>query len=51
MLTITGIYDLAVIIKDNDSMHRVGVNMESETTRWLEENLDSRDLLLTPSTA
>lgn len=48
MLTITGIYDLAVIIKDNDSMHRVGVNMESETTRWLEENLDSRDLLLTP---
>lgn len=47
-LTATGIYDFVVILKDNDRNHRVAVNMESDTTLWLKENLDHEDLLLTP---
>lgn len=47
-LTVTGIYDFVVILKDNDENHRVAVNMESSLSRWLSDNLDSRDLLLTP---
>lgn len=47
-LTITGIYDFVVILKDNDRGHRVGVVMDSDLTEWLEENLDSSDLILTP---
>ncbi len=47
-LTITGIYDFVVILKDNDAGHRAAVNMESDLTEWLAENLDSSDLILTP---
>lgn len=47
-LTATGIYDFVVILKDNDKDHRVAVNMESDLTQWLKENLDHDDLLLTP---
>lgn len=47
-LTITGIYDFVIILRDNDAGHRVGVNMESDLTEWLAQNLDSSDLILTP---
>ena len=47
-LSITGIYDFVVILKDNDSGHRVTVNMKSELTEWLAEHLDHNDLILTP---
>lgn len=47
-LTATGIYDFVVILADNNAYHRVAVNMESELTGWLNENLDADDLLLTP---
>lgn len=47
-LTITGIYDFAVILKDNDSGHRVSVNLNSGLTSWLAENLKKDDLILTP---
>ena len=47
-LSITGIYDFVVILKDNDSGHRVTVNMKSELTEWLTEHLDHNDLILTP---
>ena len=47
-LTATGIYDFGVILADNNAYHRVAVNMESELTGWLNENLDADDLLLTP---
>ena len=47
-LTVTGIYDFVVIIKDNDKDHRVAVRMESTLTRWLSDNLSSEDLVLTP---
>lgn len=47
-LTVTGIYDFVVILKDNDSSHRVGVRLHSNLTAWLEENLGKEDLLLTP---
>ena len=47
-LSITGIYDFAVIVKGNGPGRRVTVNMNSELTQWLEENLEKNDLLLTP---
>ena len=47
-LSITGIYDFVVIIKDNGPGRRVTVNMNSDLTKWLEENLEKNDLLLTP---
>ena len=47
-LTVTGIYDFVVILKDNDSSHRVGVKLQSNLTAWLDENLGKDDLLLTP---
>lgn len=47
-LTLTGIYDYVIILRDNDSGHRVTVNMNSNLTDWLSENLHKEDLLLTP---
>lgn len=47
-LTVTGVYDFVVIVKDNDAGHRVAVNMDSDLSRWLAENLDKNDLILTP---
>ena len=41
-------YDFVVIIKGNGPGRRVTVNMNSELTQWLEENLEKNDLLLTP---
>lgn len=47
-LSITGIYDFAVIVKGNGPGRRVAVNMNSDLTSWLAEHLDKNDLLLTP---
>ena len=47
-LTVTGVYDFAVILKGNGYGHRIAINMNSELTAWLAENLDKNDLLLTP---
>ena len=47
-LTVTGIYDFVVILKDNDSGHRVTVNLKSSLTTWLSENLEKDDFILTP---
>mgnify|MGYP004640111311 FL=1 len=47
-LTTTGIYDFVVILKDNDSEHRLAVNLNSHVTAWLAENLEKNDLILTP---
>ena len=47
-LTATGVYDYVIILRDNDSGHRMTVNMESSLTDWLSENLGKNDLLLTP---
>ena len=47
-LTLTGIYDYVIILRDNDFGHRVTVNMNSDLTDWLFENLHKDDLLLTP---
>ena len=47
-LTVTGIYDFVIILKDNDPGHRVTVNMDSALTRWLADNLTHDDLILTP---
>ena len=48
-LTITGIYDFVIIVRDNGPGHIVTVNTNSSLTDWLAENLDSRDLILTRS--
>ena len=47
-LTATGIYDFVVILKDNDSGHRVAVNLNSDVTAWLADHLEKDDLILTP---
>ena len=47
-LSATGIYDFAIIVKGNGPGRRVAVNMNSDLTKWLEENLEKNDLLLTP---
>lgn len=44
----TGIYDFAVIVRGNGPGRRVAVNMDSDLTKWLADNLDKDDLLLTP---
>ena len=46
-LTITGMYDFVIIMRNNGEGRRVGVNLESEVTEWLVENLDETDLVLT----
>lgn len=48
VLSATGLYDFAVILKANGPGHRATVNMQSELTAWLEETLNKDDLLLTP---
>lgn len=47
-LTATGLYDFVIILRNNGPGRRVAVNMESDLTSWLAENLTSEDLLLTP---
>ena len=47
-LTLTGIYDYVIILRDNDSGHRMTVDMNSDLTDWLCENLNKDDLILTP---
>lgn len=47
-LTATGIYDFIVILKANKPGRRVCVEMDSELTEWLAENLEKNDLMLTP---
>ena len=47
-LSATGVYDYVIILRDNDSAHRMTVNMESSLTDWLSANLKKNDLLLTP---
>ena len=48
VLSVTGIYDFAVIIKGNGPGRRVTVDMNSDLTKWLVENLEKNDLILTP---
>ncbi len=48
MLTVTGIYDLVVIYKDNDAVHSFQIAQNDDVTRWFRENTDSEDLVLSP---
>lgn len=47
-LTATGVYDFVIIVRNNGEGHRYPINLESNLTKWLEENLTSKDLILTP---
>ena len=51
VMTLTGIYDYVIIIRDNDKNHRTSVTMDSELTKWLNKNLSAEDLILTPEYA
>ena len=48
MLTVTGLYDMVVIYKDNDASHSFQIAKDDDVTEWLRENIDSEDLVLTP---
>lgn len=47
-LTGTGIYDFVIILKNNGPGRRVAVDLESDVTKWLEKDMSSEDLILTP---
>ena len=47
-MTATGLYDFVIIIRDNDTNHRMWVDMNSSLTDWLSTNLKKDDLILTP---
>lgn len=47
-LTVTGVYDFVIILRNNGPGRRVFVNLDSTLTDWLCENLDHEDLILTP---
>ncbi len=47
-LTLTGVYDFVIILRNNGPGHRVTVPMESPVTQWIVDNTDSDDLMLTP---
>ncbi len=47
-LTATGLYDFVIIVRDNDKNHRVGVNLTSDVTAYLAENVTTDKLVLTP---
>ncbi|MBP3901675.1 MAG: hypothetical protein J6D53_09550, partial [Blautia sp.] len=48
LLTVTGLYDFVVIVKDNDAYHRLSVPLHSEITDWISDNLSEKELMLTP---
>ena len=47
-LTLTGLYDFVIVVKNNGPKHSIEVNLKDDTLCWLQENLSSRDLILTP---
>ena len=47
-LTVTGIYDFAMILAGNGYGRKVTVDLNSELTLWLRDNLTEKDLLLSP---
>lgn len=47
-ITATGIYDFIIIVRKNDKNHRISVAVDSDLERWISQNLDKDDLMLTP---
>lgn len=48
LLVATGFYDFVVIVKDNDSHHRLSYPLYGDITRWFDENTTEKDLVLSP---
>ncbi len=48
LISLTGLYEFTLILRNNNQGHRVAVDMNSELTQWLTENLTSEDIILTP---
>lgn len=51
VLTLTGIYDFFIILRNNGQDHRISVDLQDDTLLWLENHLSSTDLILTPAYA
>lgn len=47
-LTLTGIYDFVIVVRNNGQGHRITVDLQDDTLQWLTRHLDSTDLILTP---
>ena len=47
-LTLQGLYDFVIVIKDNGPNRSMQVKLDSELTDWLTENVTTDDLLATP---
>lgn len=47
-LTGTGLYDFVIILRNNGPGRRVAIDLESDVTAWLEKDISSDDLILTP---
>ncbi|MDO4648126.1 MAG: hypothetical protein Q4B26_05695 [Eubacteriales bacterium] len=47
-LSLTGMYEFTLIMRNNDKNHRVVVDLNSDLTHWLKTNLTSDDVILTP---
>lgn len=47
MLTATGVYDFCMVIKRNDPMDAVVLELDSPLTEWIKNNSDSKDIFLT----
>ena len=46
MLTVTGLYDMVVIYKDNDASHSFQIAKDDDVTEWLGESTVSEELLI-----
>jgi len=47
VLTATGIYDFATILKKNNPQNAIVLNMNDPLTQWIDQNSDSKDIFLT----
>lgn len=47
LMTTSGIYDFYVLLKQNNPQNAIVLSMDSELTKWVEKNSDSKDIYLT----
>ncbi|MDF2800283.1 MAG: putative rane protein [Anaerocolumna sp.] len=47
LMTASGIYDFCVLVKQNNPKNSIVLSLDSELTKWVENNSDSKDIYLT----
>lgn len=47
LLTTSGVYDFYVLLKQNNPRNAIVLSLDSELTKWVEDNSDSKDIFLT----